>query len=44
LVHTDGTVAPITHASLLAPLELTLRALSWSVVALAVALAVARLA
>jgi hypothetical protein len=44
MVHTDGTVVPITHASLLAPLELTLRALSWSVVALAVALAVARFA
>lgn len=44
MVHADGTVVPITHASLLAPLELTLRALSWSVVALAVALAVARFA
>ena len=42
MVHSDGTVTPITHASLLAPLEFTLRALSWSVVALAVALAVAR--
>ncbi len=42
MVHGDGTVTPITHASLLAPLEFTLRALSWSVVALAVALAVAR--
>jgi hypothetical protein len=42
MVHADGTVVPITHASLLAPLEFTLRALSWSVVALAVALAVAR--
>jgi len=43
LTHADGTVTPITHASLLAPLEFTLRALSWSVVALAVAMAVARL-
>jgi hypothetical protein len=43
LTHADGTVTPITHASLLAPLEVTLRALSWSVVALAVAMAVARL-
>jgi hypothetical protein len=42
MVQADGTVVPITHASLLAPLEFTLRALSWSVVALAVALAVAR--
>jgi hypothetical protein len=42
MVQSDGTVTPITHASLLAPLELTLRALSWSVVALAVAMAVAR--
>jgi hypothetical protein len=41
-VQTDGTVTPITRATLLAPLELTLRALSWSVVALAVAMAVAR--
>jgi hypothetical protein len=44
MVHTDGTVTQITHASLLAPLEFTLRALSWSIVALAVALAVARFA
>jgi len=44
MVHHDGTVTPITHASLLAPLEFTLRALSWSVVALAIALAVARFA
>ena len=43
MVQADGTVVPITHATLLAPLEFTLRALSWSVVALAVALAVARL-
>ena len=42
MVSTDGTVTPITHATLLAPLEFTLRVLSWSVVALAVALAVAR--
>ncbi len=42
MVQADGTVVPITHASLLAPLEFTLRALSWSVIALAVALAVAR--
>ena len=44
MVHTDGSTTPITHASLLAPLELTLRALSWSVVGLAAAMAVARLA
>jgi hypothetical protein len=42
MVHADGTVTPVTQASLLAPLELALRALSWSVVALAVALAIAR--
>jgi hypothetical protein len=44
IVQADGTVIPITHASLLAPLEFTLRALSWSVVALAVAVALARFA
>jgi hypothetical protein len=43
MVHADGTVVPITHGSLLAPLEFTLRALSWSVVALAASMAVARL-
>jgi hypothetical protein len=42
MVHIDGTVTPLTHATLLAPLEFALRALSWSIVALAVALAVAR--
>jgi hypothetical protein len=42
MVQADGTVTPITRATLLAPLEVTLRALSWSVIALAVALAVAR--
>src|SRR5262249_46677578 len=44
MVHADGTVTRITHATLLAPLEFTLRALSWWVVARAVAMAVARLA
>jgi hypothetical protein len=43
MVHVDGTVTPITFATLLKPLEFTLRALSWSVVALAIAMAVARL-
>jgi len=44
MIDADGAVTPITHASLLAPLEFTLRALSWSVVALAGALAAARFA
>ena len=39
----DGTARPLDRAVLLVPLERALRALSWSVVALAVALAVARL-
>ncbi|MGH8973629.1 MAG: hypothetical protein ACRD0C_10560 [Acidimicrobiia bacterium] len=39
----DGTVRPIDDRVLLAPLEQALRALSWSMVALAGALAVARL-
>jgi hypothetical protein len=39
----DGTVRSIDDRTLLAPLEQALRALSWSMVALAVALAVARL-
>jgi hypothetical protein len=42
MVHSDGTVTPITRTSLLAPLEFTLRALSWSMIALAAAFAVAR--
>ena len=40
----DGTLRPIDDRTLLAPLEQALRALSWSMVALAVALALARLA
>ncbi len=39
----DGTVRPVNDRVMLAPLEQTLRALSWSMVALAGALAVARL-
>jgi hypothetical protein len=39
----DGTLRPIDDRTLLAPLEQALRALSWSMVALAVALALARL-
>jgi hypothetical protein len=39
----DGTVLPLNGGVLLAPLERALHALSWSMVALAVALAVARL-
>lgn len=40
----DGTVRPIDAGMLLAPLERTLQAVSWSVVLLAAALAIARLA
>jgi hypothetical protein len=40
---TDGTRLPVDRATLLAPLEHALRALSWAVVLLATALAVARL-
>jgi hypothetical protein len=39
----DGTVRDLNHRVLLEPLERALRALSWSMVALAVALAVARI-
>jgi hypothetical protein len=39
----DGTVRPLNDRVMLAPLEQALRALSWSMVALACALAVARL-
>jgi len=39
----DGTVQPIDAAALRAPLEAALRAMSWGMVALAAALAVARL-
>ncbi len=39
----DGTAEPLDSAVLLGPLERALRALSWATVALAVALAVARL-
>ena len=40
---TDGTVRPIDAPGLLGPLELALRAMSWGMVTLATALAVARL-
>lgn len=40
----DGTIRPITQQSLLAPMEKALRLMSWSIVAFAAALAVARLA
>ena len=40
----DGTVRRLDDRTMLAPLERALRALSWSMVALALALAVARLA
>ncbi len=40
---TDGGIIPVDRASLLAPLEHALRAMSWAVVFLAAALAVARL-
>jgi hypothetical protein len=43
VVGTDGTVADIDRAALLAPLEGALRALSWAAVTLAVTLALARL-
>jgi hypothetical protein len=39
----DGSEAELTAASILAPLEGALSALSWSVVALAVALALTQL-
>jgi hypothetical protein len=39
----DGTVRDLSYRALLKPLERALRALSWSMVALAVALAVARI-
>ena len=44
LVLDDGSVLSLSHASLLAPIERTLQAISWAVIALAVALAVARFA
>jgi hypothetical protein len=40
----DGTVSELTAATILGPLEAALRSLSWALVALAVALALARLA
>ena len=43
IVFTDGSTRPIDSADLLLPLERALRATSWGVVALAAALAVARL-
>jgi len=43
VVFLDGTTRPLDSAMLRAPLERALRAMSWSVVAIAVALAVARL-
>jgi hypothetical protein len=39
---TDGSTTPIEERTLLAPLEQALRAMSWSTVFLAAALAVAR--
>jgi hypothetical protein len=39
----DGSVRPVNEQTLLAPLERALRSLSWGIVALAVALAIARL-
>jgi hypothetical protein len=39
----DGTVRPIDRATILAPLERALRSLSWAMVLIAAALAVARL-
>lgn len=39
----DGTVLPLDHATLLAPLESSLRLLSWTAMALAVSLALAHL-
>jgi hypothetical protein len=44
LVLDDGNVLSLSHASLLAPIEHALQAISWGVIALAVALAVARFA
>lgn len=44
VVWTDGEVSPVDRATLLAPLEHALRALSWGVVLLATGLALARLA
>jgi hypothetical protein len=44
IVHSDGTRIEIEQATLLAPLERALRALSWATVSLAVALVLARLA
>ena len=43
IVREDGTREPLTAASMLAPLEAALKWLSWSMVALAVALAIAQL-
>ena len=39
----DGTVRSVDRASILAPLERALRSLSWGMVLIAAALAVARL-
>jgi hypothetical protein len=43
LTQADGTVVALDEAALLQPLESALRAMSWAMVALASALAVARL-
>jgi hypothetical protein len=43
LVHADGTTTALDRAHLLVPLERALRSLTWATVALAVALALARL-
>ena len=44
IVRTDGTIDDIDQASLLAPLEAALRALSWAAVSLAITLVLARFA
>ena len=43
VVHTDGTRTDLNRATLLTPIEAALRSLTWGTVALAAALAVARL-
>ena len=44
LVLDDGSLVPLSHAALLAPIEHALQAMSWGVIALAVALLFARFA
>ncbi len=43
LEHVDGTTEPITRGGLLTPIEVALKTLTWSVIALALAMVVARL-